>query len=108
MRSLLGLDVQFVQFADHMCTAVHFTDCLTKGNGYYFEGKFYLICDPTYIGASIGRCMPKYRSSKPQVRPIGPDGGDYSISIHQLSGPKIDSHVLNPQLTLNSAPSLPL
>ncbi len=108
VRSLLGLDVQFVQFADHMCTAVHFTDCLTKGNGYYFDGKFYLICDPTYIGAPIGRCMPKYRSTKPQVRPIGPDGGDYSISIHQLSGPKIDSHVLNPQLTLNSAPSLPL
>ena len=67
VRSLLGLDVQIVAYPDHECTAVHFTDCLTYGNGYYFEGDFYLICDPSYMGATIGKCMPKYRALEPQI-----------------------------------------
>ena len=75
-----------------------------KVHSNYFGGDFYLICDPTYIGAPIGRCMPKYRFSKPIVKPIMPSS-DYSASVHQLSGPRIDSQLLNPHLTLSSAPS---
>ena len=67
VRSLLGLDVQIVVYPDHECTAVRFTDCLTYGNGYYFGGEFYLICDPSYVGARIGKCMPKYRSLEPKI-----------------------------------------
>lgn len=67
VRSLLGLDVQIVEYPDHKCTAVHFTDCITYGNGYYFGGEFYLICDPSFVGASIGKCMPEYRSHEPRV-----------------------------------------
>lgn len=67
VRSLLDLDVQIVEYPGHECTAVHFTDCFTYGNGYYLDGNFYLICDPSYVGASIGRCMPKYRAMQPQV-----------------------------------------
>ena len=67
VRSLLDLDVQIVEYPGHECTGVHFTDCRTYGNGYYIDGEFYLICDPSYVGASIGRCMPKYRSLQPSV-----------------------------------------
>ena len=67
VRSLLDLDVQIVQYPGHECTAVRFTDCHTYGNGYYLDGEFYLICDPSYVGAPIGRCMPQYRSMRPQV-----------------------------------------
>ena len=67
VRSLLDLDVQIVQYPGHECTAVHFTDCLTYGSGYYVNGDFYLICDPSFIGASIGRCMPRFRTLQPQV-----------------------------------------
>lgn len=67
VRSLLGLDVQIVEYPGHKCTAVRFTDCLTYGSGYYIGGEFYLICDPSYRGASIGKCMPEYRSVEPRV-----------------------------------------
>ncbi len=72
VNSLLGLDVQFVQYPGHDCTAVRFTDCGTRGNGYFYGDDYYLICDPSYIGASIGRCMPDYRSVKPAVKTLVP------------------------------------
>lgn len=72
VNSLLGLDVQFVQYPGHDCTAVRFTECGTRGNGYFYGDDYYLICDPSYIGASIGRCMPDYRSVKPAVKTLVP------------------------------------
>ena len=72
VNTLLGLDVQFVQYPGHECTAVRFTDCFTRGNGYYYGEDYYLICDPSYVGAPIGRCMPKYRTVKPAVKTLVP------------------------------------
>ncbi len=68
VHALLGLDVQFIQYPGHDCTAVRFTDCLTRGNGYYYGQDYYLICDPSYIGAPIGQCMPEFRSVLPVVK----------------------------------------
>lgn len=67
IRSLLDLDVQILEYPGHECTAVRFTDCRTYGSGYYLNGEFYLICDPSYVGAPIGSCMPRYRTMQPQV-----------------------------------------
>lgn len=81
VRSLLGLDVQLVVYPNHECTAVHFTDCLAYGNGYYYGGEFYVICDPSYVGARIGKCMPKYRALEPRifyVKKSTPKGDDCS------------------------------
>lgn len=81
VRSLLGLDVQIVVYPNHECTAVHFTDCLAYGNGYYSGGKFYVICDPSYVGARIGKCMPKYRALEPRiyfVKKTTTEGEDHS------------------------------
>ena len=94
VRSLLGLDVQIVVYPDHECTAVRFTDCLTYGNGYYFGGEFYLICDPSYVGARIGKCMPKYRALEPKIYVVKKTtSGD---SYHSPLEPKLDRLVTVP------------
>lgn len=67
VRNLLGLDVQLVQYPGHECTAICFSDNTVRGDGYTYKGKKYIICDPTYIGASIGQCMPTYRSINPTI-----------------------------------------
>lgn len=67
VHELLGLDVHLVQFPGHECTAVHFTDSSITGDYYTYQGEKYLICDPTYIGAPIGLCMPNFKSNKPKV-----------------------------------------
>lgn len=67
VRNLLGLDVHLVQYPGHECTAVHFTVSDINGDGYSYNGKTFYVCDPTYIGASIGQCMPEYKNVKPKV-----------------------------------------
>ncbi len=67
VRNLLGLDVHLVQYPGHVCTAVHFTDSGIDGDSYIYAGETYLICDPTYIGVPIGRCVPSYKEMKPKV-----------------------------------------
>lgn len=66
IHSLLGLDVVLLHYPNHLCTAVKFS---TQVNGDYVvvDGSRYVICDPTYIGASVGRCMPKYKSVKATI-----------------------------------------
>ena len=67
VHNLLGLDVHLVQYPGHECTAVNFSTSQMNGDGYMYKGKAFYICDPTYIGASIGQCMPNYRNVKPIV-----------------------------------------
>ena len=92
VNSLLGLDVQFVQYPGHECTAVRFTECFTRGNGYYYGDDYYLICDPSYVGAPIGRCMPQYRSLQPSVKTLVP----VSVSSEKESPlePRLDHKLL--------------
>ena len=96
VRSLLDLDVQIVEYPGHECTAVHFTDCLTYGNGYYVDGDFYLICDPSFVGAPIGRCMPKYRTLQPNVYAMKTvtAGAAYQSPLQ----PSIDDMITVPEL----------
>ena len=63
---LLGRDVHLLHYPNHECTAVNFSHDL-NGDSYLYNGKQYIICDPTYIGASIGMCMPNYKKVKPEV-----------------------------------------
>ena len=67
VRNLLGLDVHLVHYPGHECAAVNFSTSQMNGDGYMYKGKAFYICDPTYIGASIGQCMPDYRNVKPTV-----------------------------------------
>lgn len=63
---LLGLDVVGIQFPGHMCTAVRFETSF-EGDHLEIDGKRYTICDPTYIGADIGMCMPDFKTAKATV-----------------------------------------
>ena len=65
VRNLLGLDVHLVQFPGHECTAVNFGDADVRGTYYVSNGCRYFICDPTYIGANIGQCMPDFQGIAP-------------------------------------------
>lgn len=67
VHNLLGLDVHLVQYPGHECTAVSFTDSSVYGDAYTYRGKTFVICDPTFIGSSIGQCMPSYVNVKPIV-----------------------------------------
>jgi len=56
VRDLLGLDVVLLDFPAHIATAVRFNANVPGDHINLDEGK-YVICDPTYIGASVGQSM---------------------------------------------------
>ena len=98
IQSLLGLDVQFVEYPGHECTAVRFTDCNPFGNGYYYGKDYYLICDPSYVGGTIGRCMPKYRGVQPTVKTmttmLASSEDDSPLQ------PRLDKHIVLPKINV--------
>ncbi len=57
VRELVGLDVVLLNYPEHLATAVRFDDDV-KGDYIMIDGKRYVVCDPTYIGAHIGESMP--------------------------------------------------
>ncbi|MEQ9443548.1 MAG: hypothetical protein RIG62_31200 [Cyclobacteriaceae bacterium] len=58
VRQLLGLKVMGLQYPGHVATAVS----LTNGEGEFVEqdGEKFIICDPTYVNAPVGKVMPRY------------------------------------------------
>ena len=66
VTQLLGRDVHLLHYPNHECTAVNFSKDI-NADSYIYKSKQYVICDPTYIGASIGMCMPDFRNVKPEV-----------------------------------------
>ncbi len=69
IRELLGLDVVLLNYPEHLATAVHFNEDV-NGDYLMIDGKKYIICDPTFIGAPIGMCMPDYKKTAPIVQKI--------------------------------------
>lgn len=67
IRELMGLDVVLLDYPDHIATAVCFTDPVA-GDYLEIDNQRYIICDPTYIGAEIGRCMPTYKTVRPKIQ----------------------------------------
>jgi hypothetical protein len=66
VQNLLGLDVVGLDFPGHVATAVHFKGQVS-GDAVTYDGKRYIVADPTYINASVGMTMPDYKSTKPGV-----------------------------------------
>ena len=60
LRNLLKLDVVLLDYPNHIATAVCFNENVS-GDFVTVEGKKYIVCDPTYIGASIGKAMPQFK-----------------------------------------------
>lgn len=66
VKKLVGLEVVGLNYPGHVATAVKFNgnikgDYVTKGHNKY------MVCDPTYINASIGMTMPKFKNVTPEV-----------------------------------------
>lgn len=66
VRKLLGLDVVLLDYPEHIATAVHFNGNVS-GDYLMVNGRKYIVCDPTYIGASIGMTMPRYKTVSAKV-----------------------------------------
>ena len=66
VRDLLGLKVVLVYYPGHLATAVRFDEDV---NGDYLTvgGYKYVVCDPTYIGAPVGRTMPDMDNKSAKV-----------------------------------------
>lgn len=57
IEHLTGLDTVLLQYTGHVAAAV----CLgndVAGDSVTVNGRRYIICDPTYVGAGVGRSMP--------------------------------------------------
>lgn len=67
VKEILGLDVLLVGYPGHECTAVALSEAPQRHTSLNYKGKNYYICDPTYMGADVGMCMPKYVNVNPEV-----------------------------------------
>lgn len=66
VKDLLGLDAVLLDYPNHIASAVCFKEDIA-GDYIMLDGKKYLICDPTYIGAPIGRCMERFKAVSPEI-----------------------------------------
>jgi hypothetical protein len=66
VHNLLGLKVIGLDFPGHIAAAVSFNETV-NGDSIRFNGKRYIITDPTYINADAGMTMPAYKNLKPNV-----------------------------------------
>lgn len=66
VRDLVGLDVALVYYPGHLATAVEFKNDV-KGDAMMIDGRKFLVCDPTYIGAPVGKQMPDLDYGKTQA-----------------------------------------
>lgn len=63
VRDLFGLKCILVFYPGHLASAVCFNEDV-KGDYITIGNDRYIVCDPTYIGASIGRTMPGMDNEK--------------------------------------------
>lgn len=59
VRDIIGLDVALVYYPGHLAAAVAFNEDV-KGDALNINGRRFVVCDPTYIGAPVGKQMPGY------------------------------------------------
>lgn len=66
VHDLLGSDVVLLHYPGHLATAVCF-DEEVAGDYLLLEGRKYVVCDPTYLGASVGDTMPQYKQMAAEI-----------------------------------------
>lgn len=79
VKEFLKLDIIGLEYPWHVATAVKFNDEIT-GDFVTFDGVNYVIADPTYINAPVGRSMPKYRNQKAKIIELNNFRNKYSIA----------------------------
>lgn len=66
VRELLGLEVVLLDYPMHIATAICFNQPV-EGDYVVVNGKNYVISDPTYTNAKVGRCAPRFKTVSPKV-----------------------------------------
>ena len=66
VTNLVGLDVLGLHYPGHVATAVKFNGDVS-GDSVTYNNSKYIICDPTYINANYGECMPKFKKVNPKM-----------------------------------------
>ena len=67
MRDLLGVKAALIYYPGHLATAICFSEGKVYGDYVEVGGDKYTICDPTYIGASVGMTMPNMNNAEAEV-----------------------------------------
>ena len=67
VREVAGGEVVGLAYPGHVATAVRTRNAKAGAATIDFEGKRYVIADPTYIGAELGMAMPQYANVRPEV-----------------------------------------
>lgn len=65
VRELLGIKVIGLLYPGHLTTAVELKQVKPEYSTVDYQGKRYVIADPTYINAPVGMAMPSYAKLKP-------------------------------------------
>lgn len=66
VRDLLGLDVVLLYYPGHLATAVAFKGEV-KGDWLTYRNRRYIVCDPTFENAPVGRTMPNMDNAKAKI-----------------------------------------
>ena len=66
VRDLLGLKVLLIYYPGHLATAIRFTEEVT-GDYISLGGEKYVVADPTYINAPVGKTMPRMDNKTAKV-----------------------------------------
>lgn len=66
VRSLVGCDVVLLEYPDHISTAVH-VNGEVKGDHVHVKGRDFYVCDPSFIGATLGMTIPQYKNQAVKV-----------------------------------------
>ena len=66
VKHLLGMPVVGLDYPGHIATAVMFSTPVS-GKSVSSSGKGFTICDPTYVNADAGMCMPQYQEVAPKI-----------------------------------------
>lgn len=66
VRDIVGLNVVLLYYPGHLAAAVEFNEEVL-GDYLLYGKKKYIVCDPTYIGAPVGRTMPNMNNQEAQI-----------------------------------------
>lgn len=66
VQTILGKKVVLLEYPDHVSTAVRL-DGDIKGDYVRIGNERFFVCDPSYIGSSLGMTMPKYKNKSVKV-----------------------------------------
>jgi len=66
VKHLLALRVVGLDYPGHIATAILFTTPVS-GKTISYKNMIFTVCDPTFVNADAGMCMPQYQDVEPKI-----------------------------------------